>query len=100
MTVNSAPLALDHPPQFAALAAILLDLSNEIEAVGSRFCTDPEFVANHLHDLQIFDRVCQVQKEVADLLVAECPACAMQNLRLDFMRLRLATDLPHINCSR
>lgn len=99
MTVHFDPRELLYPRHLTVIAATLLELSDEIEALGSRLCSDPALVANQAHELQAFDLITQMQKELAAFLVADCPACAARDLRLDALRDRLQECLPHVTCS-
>ncbi|MCX7283776.1 MAG: hypothetical protein NTX28_06995, partial [Novosphingobium sp.] len=86
MTVPFTPRELFYPRHLGAIAATLLELSEQVEALGSRLCADPALVANHAHEMQLFDLVSQMHKELAALLEADCPACAARNVQLDALR--------------
>lgn len=73
----------------AEVAAILDELSHEIEALGADLCADPAVVGNHLHALQAIDRIAQKQRSLTAVLLAECMASAAAEVRLDEVAERL-----------
>lgn len=75
----------------AAVAEILGELGNEVEALGVSLCRDPELVARHVEALQSFDLIAQKQRGLAALLRADCPVTARAALGLEELRLRLGT---------
>jgi aspartate ammonia-lyase len=77
-------------PHLRAVSEVLLDLSLDIEAMGTTLCADPDFVERHVHQLQLIDLVAQKQRSLATLLRADCPKNAMAEICLDDLRARLS----------
>lgn len=77
-------------PHLQAVAEVLLDLSSEIEAMGTTLCADADFVQRHVQQLQLIDLVAQKQRSLATLLRADCPKSAMSQICLDDLRARLS----------
>lgn len=75
----------------AAVAEILGELGNEVEALGVSLCCDPAVAAAHMEALQAFDMIAQKQRGLAALLRADCPVSALAALGLDELKLRLGS---------
>jgi len=75
----------------AAVADILGELGNEIEALGVSLCCDPAVATAHMEALQAFDLIAQKQRGLAALLRADCPVTALAALGLDELKLRLGS---------
>ncbi|MFM5931387.1 MAG: hypothetical protein ACKOPQ_10795 [Novosphingobium sp.] len=72
-----------------AVAELLTEISNEIEALGAVLCTDPNFAARHMQELQAIDLISQKQKSLAMILEADCPVAAVSDVRLEELAHRL-----------
>ena len=77
-------------PHLRAVAEVLLDLSLDIETMGTTLCADADFVERHVHQLQLIDLVAQKQRSLAKLLRADCPKSAVSEICLDDLRARLS----------
>ena len=77
-------------PHLRAVSEVLIDLSSDIEMMGTTLCGDPDFVARHVQQLQLIDLVAQKQRSLATLLRADCPKSAMSEICLDDLRARLS----------
>lgn len=77
-------------PHLRAVSEVLLDLSIDIESMGTTLCADPDFVKRHVQQLQLIDLVAQKQRSLATLLRATCPTSAMSEICLDDLRARLS----------
>jgi hypothetical protein len=75
----------------AAVADILGELGNEVEALGVSLCCDPAVAASHMEALQAFDLIAQKQRGLAALLRADCPVSALAALGLDELKIRLGS---------
>ncbi len=75
----------------AAVADILGELGNELEALGASLCCDPMVAARHVVALQAFDLIAQKQHGIASLLRADCPVTALAELGLDDLKRRLGS---------
>lgn len=69
-------------------AEMLVEVSDDIEALGAVLCTDPKVMADHISSLQQIDLIAQKLRALASVLAAECPASATQSLPLDSLRAR------------
>lgn len=67
---------------------MLVELSSEVEAMGSALCRDPQVVGKHMDTLQQIDLIAQQLRGLGDLLEPECPINAAQKLGLDSLRAR------------
>src|SRR6476659_5756602 len=70
-------------PHRAEMAAMLAEISAEIEQLGEVLCDDPEFVARHVKELQAIDLIAQKQRALAEMLRAECPISALGAVGLE-----------------
>jgi hypothetical protein len=77
-------------PHLRAVSEVLIDLSLDIETMGTTLCADPDFVERHVHQLQLIDLVAQKQRSLAALLRADCPENALAEICLDDLRARLS----------
>ncbi len=68
------------------MAAVMAELSEEIDALGAVLCRDSAFVAAHVAELQAIDLIAQKQRSLATMLRAECPVSAGKALGLDELR--------------
>lgn len=75
----------------AAVADILGELGNEIEALGVSLCCDPLIASKHMEALQAFDLIAQKQRGLAALLRADCPVSALAALGLEELKFRLGS---------
>ncbi|MFM5907145.1 MAG: hypothetical protein ACKOPO_06120 [Novosphingobium sp.] len=75
--------------QISAVAEILAEISDEIEALGAVLCQDPNFANRHMQELQAIDLICQKQKSLAMVLKADCPVTALSDVRLEELAVRL-----------
>lgn len=85
--MSAVPVFVD----LAAVAEVLGELGNEVEALGVSLCNDPAVASQHMAALQAFDLIAQKQHGLAALLRAECPASALAALGLEELKLRLGT---------
>ena len=79
-----------NPGHLIAVAEVLVELSDEIEALGAQLCMDPTILARHLAPLQAIDLIAQKQRWLATLLLADCPVSAVASIAVDALRDRLA----------
>lgn len=81
----------------AAVAAVLAEISKDMEALGEVLCTDPAFAHRHMQELQAIDLISQKQRSLATLLQADCPVSAVANVGLEELasKLRLLTGKGH-----
>lgn len=76
-------------PHLSAVADALLDLSLDIEMLGTALCANAEVVQRHVEELQAIDLIAQKQRSLAALLRADCPRSALSDISLDELRTRL-----------
>ena len=72
-----------------AVADILLELADDIELIGASLCQDARLVDLKIKELQGIDLIAQKQKSLVNLLRANCPTTALQEIGLDHLRERL-----------
>lgn len=89
MTVYTPGIGSEHRLYLAEVAAILDELSNEIERLGATLCADGAVVSQHLLELQAIDRIAQKQRSVSALLLADCMISAAAEVPLDEVADRL-----------
>lgn len=89
MTAYTPGIGSDQRLYLAEVAAILDELSHEIEALGETLCTNAAVVSQHLHELQAIDRIAQKQRSLTALLLADCMVSAAAEVRLDEVAERL-----------
>jgi hypothetical protein len=70
-------------PHRLEMAAMLAEISIEIEQLGEVLCHDPEFVRRHVRELQAIDLIAQKQRALAAVLGAECPTSALAGVGLE-----------------
>jgi len=85
--VSAVPVFVD----LAAVADVLGELSNEVEALGVTLCLDADVAARHIETLQAFDLIAQKQRGLAALLRADCPVAALAALGLEELKQRLGS---------
>lgn len=68
------------------IAVVLEELSQDIEALGGTLCGDLGFAMRHMDTLQAIDLIAQKQRSLAALLVADCPAEAVQHIAIEDLR--------------
>jgi hypothetical protein len=71
------------------IAAVLEELSQEVEALGTALCGDTEIATRHLSTLQTIDLIAQKQRSLAALLEADCPESEIEKIAIDTLRDRL-----------
>lgn len=71
------------------LANILDELANDAERLGASLCSDPQVTANHMVQLQGIDLLAQNLRQLSEVLAADLPISAADNIRLDDLRSRL-----------
>lgn len=71
------------PVHLTRVADVLDGLAHEVEALGNELCGHPEMVARFIGELQRFDRIAQFQRELAELLRADCQRTALSQVRMD-----------------
>lgn len=85
--VQAVPAPLAHADR---IAEILCELSAEIDALGEQLCRDPAFVSAHVEALQAIDLIAQKQRSLAQMLLADCPISAVDDLGLDELKTRFS----------
>jgi len=75
-------------------AEILIEMSEEIEALGEGLCIDPAIISNHVAALQGIDLMAQKQRWLAALLRAECFDSEVSRISVDSLRKRFHSP-PH-----
>ncbi len=88
-----------HGLHLKAVADVLLDLSIDIEALGTALCANVEVVQRHVQELQTIDMIAQKQRSLAAVLQADCPRTAMSDISLEELRTRLR-ELVEVNGSK
>ena len=79
------------PPAVArGVAEVLGELAQEIELLGATLCTNPEFAASHMGELQAIDLIAQKLGSLSGLLRADCAETAIGQVQLDALRQRFA----------
>jgi len=79
-------------PSFSVHAAeVLAELSAEIEQLGAELCTSTEIVSTHMSTLQGIDLIAQKLAALANMLAADCPTTALEQVRLEALRKRFFT---------
>lgn len=83
------------PRHLGAAAEILAELAAELEELGARLCGDPEVAERHMTELQAIDLIVQKQQHLSDLLTAKCPYDAVEKMRIEELKHRIAESLGH-----
>ncbi len=81
-----------------AIAQVLDRLGAETDALGASLCADPAIAAQHMHALQAVDRIAQMQRSLAALLVADCHACAVAALGMADLQAQLLAIHGELAC--
>lgn len=81
-----------------AIAQVLDRLGAETDALGATLCADPALAARHCHALQAVDRIAQMQRSLAALLLADCHACAVAGLGMAELQAQLLTIHGELAC--
>lgn len=93
MMMEEVPTTSDGPllsgPHIRAIADVLLDLSLDIETLGTILCGNADVVQRHTEELQTIDLIAQKQRSLAAILQADCPDSAMSSIGVDVLRTRL-----------
>lgn len=89
---------LPSPRELTAVAEVMCELGCEIEQLGALLCGDADVVGRHARELQAIDLIAQMQQALAALLNADCVACAVDEVRIESLRERLAVCLPAGSC--
>ncbi len=71
------------------MASILDELADDAEHLGASLCSDPQITANHMVKLQSIDLLAQTLRQLSEVLAADTPISAADNIRLDDLRSRL-----------
>jgi hypothetical protein len=77
-----------HEPKFMAMAEVLGELGEEIEALGEVLCRDEDFAGRHMRELQAIDLIAQKQRVLASILTHGFNATEMRRISLDALRQR------------
>lgn len=85
-------------PEVRAIAGVLDRLGSETDALGASLCADPAMAAAHMHALQAIDRIAQMQRSLAALLLADCHACALEALGMAELQAQLRALHGEIAC--
>src|SRR5690349_16593873 len=78
-----------YEPHLRAVADVLLDLSLDIEMLGTALCANAEVVQRHVQELQTIDMIAQKQRSLAAVLRSDCPRSALSDISLEELRTRL-----------
>ena len=65
------------------MAAMLGEISTQLEKLGEVLCHDPEFVGRRVQELPAIDLIAQKQRALAAVLGAECPTSALAGVGLE-----------------
>jgi len=76
------------PSHLQTAADILVEMSEEIEALGAMLCTDPLVLGNHMAALQGIDLMAQKQRWLAAVLSAESHDDEVARISVDSLRER------------
>lgn len=79
------PREVDH---IVTAARVLHELTEQIEALGTRLCSNKAVLADHLGDLQAIDLIAQKQRALAELLLADCPIKGVAGIGVEELRAR------------
>jgi hypothetical protein len=79
----------ENGPHLKAVADVLMDLSLDIEMLGTVLCGNAEVVQRHMQELQTIDMIAQKQRSLANVLRSDCPRSALSDISLEELRLRL-----------
>ncbi|GMM61731.1 hypothetical protein [Novosphingobium pituita] len=71
------------------VAIVLGELSQEVEDLGARLCTDMDIAMRHMDILQAIDLIAQKQRSLAFLLEADSPVSAIEKIAIDVLRDRM-----------
>lgn len=71
------------------IAAVLEELSQEVEILGTTLCSDMDLAMRHIAALQAIDMIAQKQRSLALLLDAESPESEVDRIAIDTLRNRL-----------
>lgn len=85
-------------PEVEAIARVLDRLGAETDALGAALCADPALAAAHMHALQAIDRIAQMQRSLAALLLADCHACALAAIGMAELQAELRAIHGEIAC--
>ncbi|MBK6800639.1 hypothetical protein [Novosphingobium sp.] len=85
-------------PEVQAIARILDRLGAETDALGAGLCADPGLAAAHMHALQAIDRIAQMQRSLAALLLADCHACALSAVGMAELQAELRAIHGEVTC--
>lgn len=78
-----------HQATHRQIAVVLEELSQDVEALGARLCTDMDIAMRHMDALQAIDMIAQKQRSLAALLIADCPAEGVEQIAIDVLRDRM-----------
>ena len=76
------------PSHLQTASDILIEMSEEIEALGASLCVDPTIIGNHLAALQGIDLMAQKQRWLAAVLRAECQDSEVSRISVESLRNR------------
>jgi len=71
------------------IAAVLEELSQEVETLGTMLCSDMDLAIRHIAALQAIDMIAQKQRSLAILLDAESPEAEVDHIVIDSLRDRM-----------
>jgi len=78
------------PSHLQTAADILIEMSEEIEALGATLCCDPAVLGSHIGALQGIDLMAQKQRWLATLLRAECVESEVGRISVESLRQRFS----------
>lgn len=74
----------------ANIGTLLARMGAEIERLGGALCTDPAVCSAHMDALQDIDRIAQMQRSLAAILVQPDLVAAAQRTELECVRAALS----------
>lgn len=83
---HACPGAPHSPALLGSIAAHLASLAEDAETFGIVLCSDADVAGRFLMQLQQIDRLVQSLREMAGVLAADDPHCAVAAIRLGDLR--------------
>lgn len=84
-------VAVPPPIMTRGVAQVLGELAQEIEVLGATLCSNGDFAATHMGELQAIDLIAQKLGSLSGLLQADCAATAIGEVQLDALRSRFSS---------
>ena len=76
-------------PLLDGVAAVLVEIADDVENIGTTLCQDPAMLTQHFEQMQSVDVVAQTARQLAAVLKAECETVGLAGIQLDKLRQRL-----------